>query len=326
MTSAYRTPHDAPKSEGPVVVSVRGLVAAYDEEVALRVASLDFRAGLVHGIIGPNGAGKSTLLRAIAGLLPPARGAVTVAGVDLYATPPERWPRVGYMPDNTPVYDKLTAREWLALWARGEGAPGRIEGALRRVGMAAYGARPAGALSLGMRQRLGLARLLVMDAPVALLDEPANGMDPDARAMLGEVLRAEAARGAAVLVSSHVLHELDAVCDRFVVIHRGRLAGEGTPQELAGDESPGALVRVELDGLDADSRERAAAALSLVEGASLVRAEADALLVRTRGGRAARAEVVRALVADGLAVCGVAEERPHIASVYAQLTTPGARP
>jgi len=319
MSAVYRSPHEAPRGERPVVVAARDLIAAYDEEVALRAPSLDFRGGTVHGVIGPNGAGKSTLLRTLAGLLPPARGSVTVSGVDLYATPPERWPRIGYMPDNTPVYEKLTVREWLSLWGRT-----RVEEALRRVGIAPYADRVAGALSLGMRQRLGLARLLVMDAPVMLLDEPANGMDPDARGMLGEVLRAEAARGAAVLVSSHVLHELDAVCDRFVVIQRGRVAGDGTALELAGDDAAGAAVRVEVDGLDDRQRAAAAAALAALDGVRLERAEVDALIVRTPGGRGARAAVVAALVARGVAVCGVAEERPHIASVYAQLTTKGA--
>jgi ABC-2 type transport system ATP-binding protein len=223
------------------------------------------------------------------------------------------------MPDNTPVYEKLTVRQWLSLWGTA-----RVDEALRRVGIGPYADRVAGALSLGMRQRLGLARLLVMDTPVMLLDEPANGMDPDARAMLGEVLRAEAARGVAVLVSSHVLHELDAVCDRFVVIHRGRVAGEGTALALAGDTHTGGLVRVEVDGLDDGQRAAAAEALATLEGASLERVEGDTLLVRTRGGRSARAAVVRALVARGVSVCGVLEERPHIASVYAQLTTKGA--
>lgn len=320
MSAAYRDPaSDRSEREGPEVASVRDLLAAYDEDIVLRVPSLCLRGGSVYGLIGPNGAGKSTLLRTFAGLHPPTRGEVCVARVNLHATPPERWPRVGFMPDTTPVYERLTLSEWLRLWVK---SPSRVttDVALARVGLGGHGARKCAALSLGMRQRLGLARILLMDAPLLLLDEPANGMDPDARQMLGELLRDEAARGAAVVVSSHVLHELDAVCDRFVMIRHGRVAAEGTTHELAGESGDAATVRVELDAATSEVRDALREALGSVENATLERFEGDTAVVRMPSDRGARAALVRALVSRGVPVCGVSEDRPHIASVYARLT------
>lgn len=321
MSAAYRDPGFRPLgAQGPEVASVRDLLAAYDEDIVLRVPSLTLRGGSVYGLIGPNGAGKSTLLRTFAGLHPPTRGEVFVAGVNLQTTPPERWPRVGFMPDTTPVYERLTVSEWLRLWLKNGPARVTTDMALARVGLGGHGARRCAALSLGMRQRLGLARLLLMDAPLLLLDEPANGMDPDARQALGEVLRDEAARGAAVVVSSHVLHELDAVCDRFVMIRHGHVAGEGTTHELAGEAGDVATVRVELEAATSEARDALREALGSVESATLERFEGDTAVVRMPSGRGARAALVRALVTRGVPVCGVSEDRPHIASVYARLT------
>ena len=320
MSTAYRDPpDDRPAREGSVVASVRDLLAAYDEDIVLRVPSLALHGGSVYGLIGPNGAGKSTLLRTFAGLHSPTRGDVTVAGVNLQATPSERWPRVGFMPDTTPIYERLTLSEWLRLWVKN---PARVttDTVLSRVGLGGHGERKCAALSLGMRQRLGLARILLMDAPLLLLDEPANGMDPDARQMLGEVLRDEAARGAAVVVSSHVLHELDAVCDRFVMIRRGRVVGEGTTHELAGESGDAATVRIELDAATSEVRDALREALGSVENATLERFEGDTAVVRMPPDRGARAALIRVLVTRGVPVCGVSEDRPHIASVYARLT------
>jgi ABC-2 type transport system ATP-binding protein len=320
MSGVYRELHAEARDEGEVVVAVRDLVVAYDEDIALRVASLDVRAGVVHGLVGPNGAGKSTLLRAMAGLHAPERGTVVIHGVDLYEAPPHAWPRIGFMPDNTPVYERLTVAEWLAMWVRETPARVTVESALERVGLGGLGEHRAGTLSLGMRQRLGLARLLLLEAPLLLLDEPANGMDPAARQMLADVLRAEAASGAAVVVSSHILHELDVMCDRFVIIDRGRVTAEGTTDELSRGDHKSAAVQIELDGVTPAITEALRAALAEVDGATLDRFEGEIAHVRMGFGRPSRAALVRALVARGVPVCGVWEARVGLPSVYAELT------
>jgi ABC-2 type transport system ATP-binding protein len=160
---------------------------------------------------------------------------------------------------------------------------------------------------------------MLREAPLVMLDEPANGMDPDARAMLAEVLREVAAGGATVLVSSHVLTELDAFCDAFVVLARGRMVGHGTAQELHGAEAGTLTVAVTLLGDAAAQRRVIEASVTRVDGARLSRVDGNGLWVQVSDDPVAQAALLRALVDAGLLVVSFTPERPQIASLYGQL-------
>lgn len=304
---------DAP-TPAPARVEVTDLWAAYEDTVALREVSFSLSPGRVYGLVGPNGAGKSTLMRCLAGLHPPLRGEARVTGGG----------EVAMMSDHPPAWERLSAREQLVYVARIDRVPeeqidGRVDAWLARVGLSAHRDHPVRALSLGQRQRLGLAQVMLREAPLVMLDEPANGMDPDARAMLAEVLREVAAGGATVLVSSHVLTELDAFCDAFVVLARGRMVGHGTAQELHGAEAGTLTVAVTLLG-DAAAQQRVIeAAITRVDGARLSRVDGNGLWVQVSDDPVAQAALLRALVDAGLPVVSFTPERPQIASLYGQL-------
>jgi ABC-2 type transport system ATP-binding protein len=215
------------------MISVRHLTKRYPRHTAVDDVSFDCAPGTVTGFLGPNGAGKSTTMRMICGLTPPTRGSATVAGVP-YRELPNPGRRVGVLLDASAQHPGRTGRETLTLAAHIMGVPrSRVGELLDAVGLpAASSRRRVGAYSLGMRQRLGLAHALLGDPSILVLDEPANGLDPEGIFWMRGLLRKFADRGGTVLLSSHLLREVEAVADHLVVIGDGRVVASGTKEEL----------------------------------------------------------------------------------------------
>jgi ABC-2 type transport system ATP-binding protein len=227
MTSAT----SAPPAEA--AIEVAGLRKAYGAHVAVDDVSFTVRRGTVAGFLGPNGAGKSTTLRMLTGLTRPTAGQARVLGGP-YARLPNPGRRVGVLLDAAAQHAGRTGREVLAVSALLIGLPERrAEEMISLVGLtAAEAGRRTGTYSLGMRQRLGIAHALLGEPQVLILDEPANGLDPAGIAWMRGLLRDFADRGGAVLLSSHLLHEVEVVADELVVIGRGRIVASGTRQQL----------------------------------------------------------------------------------------------
>ncbi|WP_456823383.1 ABC transporter ATP-binding protein [Cellulomonas sp. P5_E12] len=208
-------------------IEVRDLHRAFGSVKALDGVDLTARAGAVTALVGPNGSGKTTLLLVLAGLLVPDTGSVTVGGFDPVTQGPAARARTGWMPDTFGTWDSLTAREVLLTFAAAyrldaATAARRATELLATVHLTEYADRPASVLSRGQKQRLGLARALVHDPSVLLLDEPASGLDPRSRVDLRILLRRLADEGRTILVSSHVLSELDEMADDAVFLSKGR--------------------------------------------------------------------------------------------------------
>ncbi len=234
------------------MISIEHLTKRYGTHVAVDDVSFTCRPGTVTGFLGPNGAGKSTTLRALCGLTAPTSGTATVAG-RRYRDLPNAGRLVGVLLDAGAQHGGRTGREVLTLTSLVLGVPEeRVDELLGTVGLAG---RPAGTrvgqYSLGMRQRLGLAAALLGDPQVLVLDEPANGLDPDGIFWMRGLLRDFADRGGTVLLSSHLLREVEAIADRLVVVSAGRIVAQGSQEELLG--SRGTLVR----GPDRPALERA---------------------------------------------------------------------
>ena len=248
--SAVPSPTAPPAPDG---IRTEGVVRSFGTVRALDGVDLHARAGRVTALVGPNGSGKTTLLLVLAGLLVPDAGTVRVGGYDPVADGPAARARTGWMPDTFGTWDSLTAREVLRTFAAAYRLPAatvapRIDELLALVHLSEYADRPAAVLSRGQKQRLGLARALVHDPQVLLLDEPASGLDPRSRVDLRVLLRRLADEGRTVLVSSHVLSELEEMADDAVFLSRGRtvLTGDaGTPLG-----SPGGASRTGPTGLD----------------------------------------------------------------------------
>jgi len=252
-----------------------GAVSALDE------VSFTVREGEVVGILGPNGAGKTTLLRILAGIFPPTTGTVRVAGRDPMHEPLACRQAVGYFPENAPHYPELRVQEWLRLVARWKRVPPSheaeaVDWVLEVCGLQEMAQRRVGTLSKGFRQRVGLAQALCGNPLVLILDEPTIGLDP---AQVADIrARVAALRGyRTVLFSSHILSEVEAICERVVVLARGRVVAEGTPAELSSRLGVRQRVLLRVDTPLASARPLLAA----IPEVTAVRERAGALLVET---------------------------------------------
>jgi ABC-2 type transport system ATP-binding protein len=239
MTAIVVEPVEEPAAE-PVpegIVSCRGLTKRYGPLFAVRDLDLDVPRGATYGLIGPNGAGKTTTMSVIASLLRPTAGRVRVAGCDPSRDPLTVRRHLGYMPDVLGVYDATTVTEYLEFFAGAYRVPrkqwpGLLDGLLELVDLGTKRDAQVNSLSRGMKQRLSLARALVHDPEVLVLDEPASGLDPRARVDLRTLLLTLRDMGKTVLISSHILPELQEVCTDVAIMEGGRLLAAGAPRDI----------------------------------------------------------------------------------------------
>ncbi|MFJ5811169.1 ATP-binding cassette domain-containing protein [Streptomyces sp. NPDC093093] len=227
------------------MITLSGLTKRYGDTVAVDGLTLDIEAGRVTGFLGPNGAGKSTTMRMILGLDHPTSGLALIGGLP-YAALAHPLRRVGALLDAKAVHPARSARAHLLAQAQSNGIPVRRVGeVLETVGLAAVAGRRVGAFSLGMHQRLGVAGALLGDPEVLVFDEPVNGLDPDGVRWVRELVRAQAARGRTVLLSSHLMSEMQLTADQLVIIGRGRLLADTSMADfLARSTATSVRVRV----------------------------------------------------------------------------------
>lgn len=218
------------------MISVQQIRKQYGATIAVSDVSFAAPDGVVTGLLGPNGAGKTTTIRAITGLARPDSGLVEVDGIDVANHPRQARERLGVVPETIGVYDHLTVREHIEYSAQLQrltaGAGVRITNLLAQLGLSALADRRAGALSMGERRRLALARALVHQPHNLVFDEPTNGLDVMSAREVRKEIKRLAASGCAVLVSSHVMPEVASLCDRVVVVAAGQVVAAGTPAEL----------------------------------------------------------------------------------------------
>ena len=228
---------NTPDAPPEPLVSVENLHVSYGHTRAVRGLSFSIPRGEIFGFIGPNGAGKTSTIKVLATLLKPTSGLVTVAGINVARDPQSVRRKIGYMPDFFGVYDDLTAREYLHFFA----AAYAIESARRETivrdvlaltDLTEKTDAPVDALSRGMKQRLGLARVLLHDPELLLLDEPASGLDPRARIEMRELLKELQSMGKTILVSSHILHELGQLCTSIGIVEAGQMVACGSLQDI----------------------------------------------------------------------------------------------
>ncbi|WP_347345428.1 ABC transporter ATP-binding protein [Microbacterium sp.] len=283
-------------------ISARGVRRSFGDVHAVRDVTLDARAGAVTGLVGPNGSGKTTLLLMLASLLAPDAGELRIDGIDPIADPAAARTRLGWMPDALGAWPSLTARETVVTTGRLYGldrpaAAARAAALLHEVGLDDLADAPARVLSRGQKQRLGLARALVHDPRVLLLDEPASGLDPQARIDLRMLLRRLAAEGRTILISSHVLSELEEVVDDAVFLVQGRTVSADRIAVAATRERTWRIRVADRDPADV----AAEVATALGRDAAHVRVDRRELLVAF-GTDAAAAAGLAALVGAGLPV------------------------
>jgi ABC-2 type transport system ATP-binding protein len=307
------------------VVAALGCSKWYGDVLGVSDITWRLRGGII-GLLGPNGAGKSTLMKMMAGLLRPSRGSLTVFGTSPFDDVAVRR-RIGYAPEHEKTWDELTALELVTAMTRLAGVPaGRAraaaEAAIEQMGMTGAMHRRVRGFSKGMRQRTKLATAIAHDPDLLLLDEPLTGVDPMARIDIVDRIRALGERGKTIVVSSHVLYEIEALTSEIVVIYRGQVLAEGNIYEIRRliDRHPH-RIRIECD------RPRAvAAALSASEHVSRIVFERSGLLLETRDPDRCYDEIAAAVLANSVTVTELGSPDNNLGAVFDYLTGGGGRP
>lgn len=250
------------------MIEVRELTKRYGDREVVKGISFSAEKGQVLGFLGPNGAGKTTTMRMLTGYLPPSSGTARVAGYDVFTQSAEVRRRIGYLPENPPLYPDMTVRSYLAFVARLKGVPrsrvrGACDGVIERTGLAGVAGRLLGHLSKGYKQRVGLAQALIHEPEVMVLDEPTIGLDPRQIIEIRQLIKTLSGNRT-VILSTHILPEVAQVCDKVVIINDGRIACEDTIANLTREAT---LEEVFLRHISADAaaEERAAHALAEAE-------------------------------------------------------------
>jgi len=290
-----------------LVIETRGLTKRYDERTAVDHVDLRVRRGEVYGFLGPNGAGKTTTLRMLLGPVRPTAGDARVVGAP--AGSPAGLAKIGAMIEAPAFYPFLSGRDNLRVLAKHAGVPeARIETVLEEVGLAARAGDRFSAYSQGMKQRLGIAAALLKDPELLILDEPTNGLDPEGMLEIRELIRSLGQGRRTVLLSSHLLGEVEQICDRVGIIRAGKLVAEGTVDELRGRD----WLRISAEPL-----EQAQSVIRRVPGVEQVSRNGRALHVTADPSHAA--EINRALVSAGIAVHELRRERPGLEAIFLDL-------
>jgi ABC-2 type transport system ATP-binding protein len=257
-----------------IAIELRGLTKRFGDVTALDDVSLVVDEGEIFGFLGPNGAGKSTTIDILLDFVRPTDGSATVLGHDSRADSLAVRERVGVLPDGFHLYDRLTARQHVEFAVASKGSDDDVEALLERVGIADAIDRKAGGFSKGMKQRLVLAMALAGEPDVLILDEPTSGLDPNGAREMREIIRAERDRGATVFFSSHVLEQVEAVCDRVAILRNGRIVAVDTIDALRGALGTDARLTLTVDGITDELVETVAG----VHGVASVRADGDRTL------------------------------------------------
>jgi ABC-2 type transport system ATP-binding protein len=304
------------------VITAENLTKVYGKRTALDHVSFEVPEGEIFGFVGPNGAGKTTTLRILAALLEPTEGHASIGGADVAKQPDLAHSRLGYMPDFFGVYDQLTASEYLDFYAACYRQPKArrtkvVAQLLELIGLTDRKDQMVDTLSRGLKQRLCLARALVHDPEVLLLDEPASGLDPRARVDMREILKELRRMGKTIIISSHILPELTELCTMIGIIDHGRMRATGSVQEVIQELSAGRRLRIAIVG----DKEAAMEVLKSISAVRDVDSAEGAIEATYEGDDSTAAEILQALTAGGIKVSGFSQVDGGLEEAFMRATS-----
>ncbi len=302
-------------------VQIKELWVNYGAVHAVRGISFEIPKGEVFGFIGPNGAGKTSTIKVLATLIAPDYGEVTIGGINVTEDPLAIRKSIGYMPDFFGVYEDLTVNEYLHFFAAAYDLPtsqreNTVKDVLALTDLTAKAKQPVDALSRGMKQRLGLARVLLHDPDLLLLDEPASGLDPRARIEMRELLLALKEMGKTIIISSHILHELSLLCTRIGIIETGQMVTEGSLNEIYKRLGLMQLIHVQL----VDGSEALIDQVRQISGVEQVLVQADRLAIRVRAEQLPPEELLDRMYALGARMRMFQPEAMDMETAFMKLT------
>lgn len=306
------------------MIQVDNLTKRYAGVTALNGVSFSVNRGEIVGFLGPNGAGKSTTMRILAGFIPASAGRVQVAGFDVFEDSLEVRRRIGYMPENNPLYVDMRVAEYLKFRAKIKGVPrgdrrDRLEEVLKQCGLDEVRNRMIGQLSKGFRQRVGLADALLAEPDLLILDEPTIGLDPVQIRQVRQLIK-ELGKRHTILLSSHILPEVEMTCNRVIIINKGRILASDTPANLVNTLHAGGLINVEVRGpaIEVAAKLRAVAGVAGVE-TSAGNDDFVNVAVEPKDGIDPREEIFKTVVASGWTLRELVRHRTSLEDIFVEV-------
>lgn len=306
------------KSE--VLVSLEGITKYYGDRLAVDNISFDVGKGEILGFLGPNGAGKTTSMRIITGYMPPTKGSVKVAGIDMLEKPVEAKKHIGYLPENPPIYTEMTVLSYLRFVAKLKKVPSnkikeRLDFVLQKCGLEQVKGRIIGNLSRGYKQRVGIAQAIIHDPEIVIFDEPTVGLDPQQVVEIRNLIK-EISREKTVILSTHILSEVTKICDRVIIISQGRLVFGKYLDEI-GEETEEKRIKVVIDGKE--QIQMAYDIVSKISGVKKVSSEDSTLLVVSN--QDIRKSIVEKLTEAKIIPLEVYREKPSLEEIYLKVVS-----
>jgi ABC-2 type transport system ATP-binding protein len=311
-------------ADADAAIEVRSLCKDFGAFRAVKGVSFQVRTGEVLGFLGPNGAGKSTTMKMITGFLAPTRGNIRVAGCDVARRSVEARRRIGYLPEGAPAYGEMTPLSFLHFVAEIRGYRGREKreraaAAIARANLGSVVHKPIETLSKGFKRRVGLAQAILHDPPILVMDEPTDGLDPNQKHEVRELIR-DMARDKAILISTHILEEVDAICDRAIIIAHGSLLFDGTPSRLVSMSTLYNAVRIGFENDIPAGAEDCLRRLDQVADVA-IGVEARQLTVLPDGGASIVRQVAQLVRDEGWQVEEMFVEGGQLDEVFRRITT-----
>ncbi len=298
-------------------ISVSNVSKVYGQQRALNGVSFEIGAQEVVGFLGPNGAGKSTMMKIITCYIPPTEGQVKVCGIDVMEEPLQVKRKVGYLPEHNPLYPEMYVKEYLTFIAglhKLSGARERVKEMINAVGLEVEQHKKIGALSKGYRQRVGLAQAMIHDPQVLILDEPTSGLDPNQLEDIRNLIKT-IGRQKTVMLSTHIMQEVEAICDRVIIVNRGEIVADDTAARLQHEATTEQIIYVEFD------KEISRAALSSIPGVRNVKhLQGFSWVIQSSQAEDIRPVISRFALDKGLLVLTIRREEQSLEDVFKRLT------
>ncbi|MCK5466710.1 ATP-binding cassette domain-containing protein [Candidatus Parcubacteria bacterium] len=304
------------------MIKVENLTKEYGEFLALDNVSFEMQEGEVIGVLGPNGAGKTTLLRILVMFLKPTSGKVEIDNLDL-GNPlyqQDIKSKIGYLPENAPLYEDMTVWEYLSFTGKMQGIKKgdlneKVLNVLEKCGLKDKQNTEISILSKGYRQRVGIAQALIHDPKIVILDEPTTGLDPNQRIEIRDLIK-EIGKSKTVILSSHVLSEVQATCSRILIINKGKIVADDTPERLENKNRSQSMINVEVDEL----RDNIIPRLKLVEGIREVEINGNRIKITTTLNFDLRKDIAKIIVEENSGLLELTRQQANLEDVFIELT------
>lgn len=304
------------------MIKAQGLTKKYGNFVALKDASFELKEGEVVGLLGPNGAGKTTLLRILVGFLKPTNGEIEIEGMDVNKAinVQKIKSKIGYLPEQAPLYEDMIVSEYLEFIGKMQGVSldeieDKVKIVIERCGLREKKNAEISTLSKGYRQRVGIAQALIHNPKIVILDEPTTGLDPNQRIEIRDLIK-EIGKERMVILSSHILSEVQSTCSRVLIINKGKIVADGSPEDLEKEGRGNTIINLEVEKSD----EVLLSKIKDIAGVIDIEAKGNMITINTEKEKDVRAEIARAVVNGNFGLLGLEKKQTSLEDIFINLT------